>query len=117
MVCRARVASHTDVPVVRPGSPGRNAGAGERLAGRSCSAEGVIQRNHVLLVQGSCSQRAHGNVERTILPEYIVLQYRYRESPTSPNACTGGSTPMALGTPGSRAEVRPKTPAVLHAPH
>src|SRR5205807_807958 len=104
MVARSRVAAYANVPVARPALA---------RAGRS-----LIQRrnqcDYVLLIQGSRTERAYCDVERTVLPEHIVRQNWVRVLPAS-SIVRRGARIVACRAGDSRGEVRNQSRAVLDA--
>src|SRR5207253_2062150 len=76
-------------------------GVSRRLARRRRPAERVIQRDDVLLVLGARTERPHADVERTVLPEDVVVQLRIREGPAGSVAgCAAGVVALGAGDGG-----------------
>src|ERR1700730_3683844 len=72
MVARSGVSAHPDVPI----ADAARACASAHLARSRSPGEGIEQGHYVLLVLRA--QGADADVERTVLPEHIILQHRVR---------------------------------------
>ena len=80
MVGRSRVAAYADVPV----TGACNACPGGRLVRRhravaSAGERGVIQCDHVLLIQRADTESTHTDLVRAVVIDDVVFQLRIRD--------------------------------------
>src|SRR5437660_11367690 len=69
-----------------------------------------MQRDHVLLVQGTCTEGAYADVVRAVVPDYVVLQLWIRDGPAIRVAGRAGHNNSGWT---SRGEIRSQNRAVL----
>src|SRR3984957_17028583 len=118
MVGRSRVAAYADVPVTGARSSAR---AGCRLvrhrrAVASAGKDGVIQRDHVLLIQRAVTESTHADLVRAVVIDDVVFQPRIRDQPAlavGGGVWTGTREMTRWADDGRRSKIRPQNRAVL----
>src|SRR6266567_1517463 len=129
MVRGTRVAANSDIPVTdrtdararaatdKGAVAVRGGGVGSRLTRRSGGSERIVQSHHVLLVEGSSTQRSHSDVERAVLPEHVVFEFGIRRFPAGTVVGVGSRRKVAIRAADGRGEIGYQDGTVLHAHH